>query len=88
MCAIIKTSARGGDIMHKERMKEHFKGKNLGYLIVALLIVLTLFALCGVAFYFLGVLLPIQLWQTGHPVLAVAQFYIAFTSLIYGGSKS
>lgn len=74
--------------MNKERIEEHFEGKSLGYLIVALLVTLTLLALCGVAFYFLGILLPIALWQTGHPGLAVLQFYIAFTSLIYGGSKS
>ena len=74
--------------MDKERIKEHFNGKSLGYLIVALLVTLTLLALCGVAFYFLGVLLPIALWQSGHIGLAVLQFYIAFTSLIYGGSKS
>lgn len=74
--------------MNKERMKEQLKDKSLLSLTIALLLVLTLFALCGVAFYFLGVLLPIQLWQTGHPVLAVVQFYIAFTSLLYGGSKS
>lgn len=73
--------------MDKERIKEQFKGKSLGYLIVALLVTLTLLALCGVAFYFLGILLPIALWQSGHPVLAVLQFYIAFTSLIYGGKS-
>ena len=74
--------------MHKERIKDQFKGKSLGHLIVALLVTLTLLALCGVAFYFLGILLPITLWQSGHPVLAVVQFYIAFTSLLYGGSKA
>lgn len=74
--------------MHKERIKKQFKDKSLGQLIVALLIVITLLVLCGVAFYFLGVLLSIALWQSGHPVLAVVQFYIAFTSLLYGGKKS
>lgn len=74
--------------MRKERIKEKLKNKSLGQLIIALLIVLTLLALCGVAFYFLGIMLPIALWQSGHPVLAVVQFYIAFTSLLYGGSKS
>lgn len=74
--------------MHKERIKEQFKDKSLGHLIIALLIVLTMLTLCGVAFYYLGVLLPITLWQSGHPVLAVVQFYITFTSLVYGGSKS
>ena len=65
--------------MRKERIKEKFKNKSLGYLIIVL---------CGVAFYFLGIMLPIALWQSGHPVLAVLQFYIAFTSLLYGGGKS
>ena len=74
--------------MRKERIKEKLKNKSLGYLIVALLIVLALLVLCGVAFYFLGIMLPIALWQAGHPVLAVLQFYIAFTSLLYGGGKS
>lgn len=74
--------------MHKEHIKEQFKDKSLGHLIIALLIVLILLALCAVAFYFLGVLLPIALCQSGHPVLAVVQFYIAFTSLVYGGKKS
>lgn len=74
--------------MRKERIKEKFKGKSLGYLIVALLIVAALLALCGIAFYFLGIMLPIALWQAGHPVLAVVQFYIAFTSLLYEGGKS
>lgn len=74
--------------MRKERIKEKLKNKSLGYLIVALLIVLALLVLCGIAFYFLGIMLPIALWQSGHPVLAVAQFYIAFTSLLYGGGKS
>lgn len=57
--------------MRKERIKEKLKNKSLGQLIIALLIVLTLLALCGVAFYFLGIMLPIALWQSGHPVLAV-----------------
>ena len=74
--------------MRKERIKEKFKDKSLGYLIIVLLVTLVLLVLCVVAFYFLGIMLPIALWQTGHPVLAVVQFYIAFTSLIYGGSKS
>ena len=74
--------------MRKERIKEKFKDKSLGQLIIALLVTLILLALCGVAFYFLGIMLPIALWQSGHPVLAVVQFYIAFTSLLYGGSKS
>ena len=74
--------------MDKERIKEHFEGKSLGYLIVALLVTLVLLVLCGVAFYFLGIILSIALWQAGHPVLAVLQFYVSFTSLIYGGSKS
>ena len=88
MYAIINVSSKGGDSMRKERIKEKLKNKSLGQLIIALLIVLTLLALCGVAFYFLGIMLPIALWQSGHPVLAVVQFYIAFTSLLYGGSKS
>lgn len=74
--------------MRKERIKEKFKNKSLGYLIIVLLVTLVLLALCGVAFYFLGIMLPIALWQSGHPVLAVLQFYIAFTSLLYGGGKS
>lgn len=74
--------------MRKERIKEKFKNKSLGYLIVALLVTIVLLVLCGVAFYFLGIMLPIVLWQSGHPVLAVVQFYIAFTSLLYGGGKS
>lgn len=73
--------------MRKEHIKEKFKGKSLGYLIIASLIVLALLVLCGVSYYFLGIMLPIALWQSGHPVLAVVQFYIAFTSLLYGGSK-
>ena len=73
--------------MDKERIKEHFEGKSLGYLIVALLVTLTLLAICGIVFYYLGIILPIALWQTGHPGLAVLQFYIAFTSLIYGGKS-
>lgn len=74
--------------MRKERIKEKFKDKSLGYLIIVLLVTLVLLVLCGVAFYLLGIMLPIALWQSGHPVLAVLQFYVAFTSLIYGGSKS
>lgn len=73
--------------MRKERIKEKFKNKSLGYLIIVLLVTLVLLALCGVAFYFLGIMLPIALWQSGHPVLAVLQFYIAFTSLLYGGKS-
>ena len=71
MYAIINVSSKGGDSMRKERIKEKLKNKSLGQLIIALLIVLTLLALCGVAFYFLGIMLPIALWQSGHPVLAV-----------------
>jgi len=74
--------------MRKERMKEKLKNKSLGYLIIALLFVVAALVLCGIAFYFLGIMLPIALWQSGHPVLAVVQFYIAFTSLLYGGGKS
>lgn len=73
--------------MRKERMKEKLKDKSLGYLIIALLFVVAALVLCGIAFYFLGIMLPIALWQSGHPVLAVVQFYIAFTSLLYGGKS-
>ena len=73
--------------MDKERIKEQFKDLSLGHMIIVLIIVAAILALCGVAFYFLGILLPIALWQTGHLVLAVLQFYIAFTSLLYGGKS-
>lgn len=73
--------------MRKERIKEKFKNKSLGYLIIVLLVTLVLLVLCGISFYFLGIMLPIALWQAGHPVLAVSQFYIAFTSLLYGGKS-
>lgn len=73
--------------MRKERIKEKMRHKSLGYTIAVLLVTLMLLAICGIAFYFLGIMLPIALWQAGHPVLAVLQFYIAFTSLIYGGSR-
>lgn len=74
--------------MHKERIKEKMRDKSLGYTIAVLLVTLTLLVICGIVFYYLGIMLPIALWKSGHPVLAVLQFYIAFTSLIYGGSKS
>ena len=74
--------------MRKERIKEKLKNKSLGYLIIVLLFVVAALVLCGIAFYFLGIMLPIALWQADHPVLAVLQFYVSFTSLIYGGSKS
>ena len=73
--------------MRKERIKEKMRHKSLGYTIAVLLVTLMLLAICGIAFYFLGIMLPIALWQAGHPVLAVLQFYISFTSLIYGGSR-
>ena len=74
--------------MRKERIKKKMRDKGLGYTIAVLLVTLALLAICFSIFYFLGIMRPIALWQTGHPVLAVLQFYIAFTSLIYGGSKS
>jgi heme A synthase len=74
--------------MHKERIKENIRDRSLGYTIAVLLVTLTLLVTCGIVFYYLGIMLPIALWQSGHPVLAVLQFYIAFISLIYGGSKS
>lgn len=73
--------------MDKERIKEKMRDKSLGYTIVVLLVTLTLVAICGIVFYYLGIMLPIALWQSGHPVLAVLQFYIAFTSLLYGGKR-
>lgn len=74
--------------MHKERIKKNMRTKSLGYTIAVLLVTLTSLAICGIVFYYLGLMLPMALWQSGHPVLAVLQFYIAFISLIYGGSKS
>ena len=73
--------------MRKERIKKKMRDKDLVYTIAVLLVTLTLLAICGIAFYYLGILVSIALWQTGHPVLAVVQFYVAFTSLIYGGSR-
>ncbi|QOI68887.1 hypothetical protein phi9184_ORF068 [Enterococcus phage 9184] len=73
--------------MHKERIKKKMRDKGLGYTIAVLLVTLTLLAICGIAFYYLGIMVSIALWQAGHPVLAILQFYIAFTSLLYGGSR-
>lgn len=60
---------------------------SLGVLILALALTVGVILLLLLAFYYLGILLPIVLWKLGHPVLAVVQFLVATKALVYSGGK-